>query len=50
MALEAFNALAPTYQEQYILWIATAKRTETRQRRANEAIEKLERGERLGLK
>lgn len=46
----AFNSLAPTYQKQYILWIATAKRVETRQRRTNEAIEKLERGERLGLK
>ena len=50
IALEALHALAPTYQKQYILWIATAKRTETRQQRANEAIEKLERGERLGLK
>jgi len=49
-ASETFHALAPTYQKQYILWIATAKRAETRQRRANEAIEKLERGERLGLK
>ena len=50
IALEALHALAPTYQKQYIVWIAIAKRTETRQRRANEAIEKLERGERLGLK
>ncbi|MFC2106176.1 YdeI/OmpD-associated family protein [Candidatus Bipolaricaulota bacterium] len=37
-------------QKQYIFWIATAKRTETRQRRTREAIERLERGERLGLK
>ena len=49
-AAKAFHALAPTYQKQYILWIATAKRSDTRQRRADEAIEKLERGERLGLK
>lgn len=49
-ALGTFRALAPTYQKQYILWIATAKRSETRQRRTREALEKLERGERLGLK
>lgn len=49
-AAKTFHALAPTYQKRYILWIATAKRSDTRQRRANEAIEKLERGELLGLK
>ena len=50
VASETFYALAATYQKQYIQWIATAKRTDTRQRRTSEAIEKLERGERLGLK
>jgi uncharacterized protein YdeI (YjbR/CyaY-like superfamily) len=50
IASRVFNALAPTYQKQYILWITTAKRTDTRQRRTSEAIQKLERGERLGLK
>jgi len=49
-AAKTFNALAPTYRKQYILWIATAKRPETRQRRTNEAIGLLERGEKLGLK
>ena len=49
-AHETFQALAPTYRKQYILWIATAKRAETRERRTREAIAKLERGERLGLK
>lgn len=49
-AAETFHALAPTYRKQYILWIATAKRAETRERRTREAIAKLERGERLGLK
>jgi len=47
---KTFHSLSPTYQKQYILWIATAKRAETRQRRTREALEKLERGERLGLK
>jgi uncharacterized protein YdeI (YjbR/CyaY-like superfamily) len=50
VASKTFLALAATYQKQYILWIATAKKPETRQRRTSEAIEKLERGERLGLK
>ena len=49
-AAKTFHSLPPTYQKQYIFWIATAKRTETRQRRTTEAIEKLERGKRLGLK
>jgi uncharacterized protein YdeI (YjbR/CyaY-like superfamily) len=49
-AAKTFEALAPTYRKQYILWIATAKRPETRQRRVTEAIELLERGERLGLR
>ena len=49
-AQETFRTLAPTYRKQYILWIATAKRAETRERRTREAISKLERGERLGLK
>ena len=45
-----FSALAPSYRTHYILWIALAKRAETRQRRVEEAIQKLERGEQLGLK
>lgn len=49
-ASRKFNALAPTYQKQYIVWIASAKRADTRQRRTNEAIEKLARGEHLGLR
>jgi len=45
-----FHALAPSYRKHYILWIALAKRAQTRLRRVQEAIHKLERGERLGLK
>jgi hypothetical protein len=33
-----------------ISWIAAAKRTETKLRRADEAIRLLEQGEKLGLK
>ncbi|NCB64402.1 MAG: hypothetical protein EOM52_12580 [Clostridia bacterium] len=49
-AAEFFQGLAPSYRKIYILWIATAKKPETRQRRTAEAIQKLERGEKLGLK
>jgi len=49
-AAKTFAALAPTYRKQYILWITTAKRSETRKRRVTEAIQLLERGEKLGLK
>jgi|TARA_B100000315_G_C14524723_1_gene563265 uncharacterized protein YdeI (YjbR/CyaY-like superfamily) len=45
-----FDSLAPTYQKQYIGWIANAKRQETRMKRINESMELLERGVKLGLK
>ena len=45
-----FTSLAPSYQQQYIAWIGTAKRPETRQRRLLEAIALLERGEKLGMR
>ncbi len=49
-ARENFEKLAPSYRRIYVLWIATAKREETKQKRIAEALEKLERGEKLGLK
>lgn len=49
-AKEYFDTLAPSYRRMYIGWIASAKRSETRERRIAEAVEKLERGEKLGLK
>jgi uncharacterized protein YdeI (YjbR/CyaY-like superfamily) len=49
-AWENFNNLAPSYQRQYVGWITTAKKEETRQRRLNEAIILLEQGKKLGLK
>jgi len=45
-----FNSLAPSYQQQYVAWIATAKRPETRKRRLDEAIRLLTRGEKLGMR
>lgn len=49
-ASEFFESLAPSYQRQYIAWIATAKRPETKKRRLDEALELLARGERLGMR
>jgi uncharacterized protein YdeI (YjbR/CyaY-like superfamily) len=49
-ARETFDALAPTYQKQYLGWIEVAKREETRKKRILESIRYLERGEKLGLK
>lgn len=49
-AAENFHRLAPSYRRSYIGWIIHAKKEETRQRRLQEAIEKLERNEKLGLK
>ncbi|MFQ6084488.1 MAG: YdeI family protein [Candidatus Aminicenantia bacterium] len=49
-ANENFKKLAPTYQKQYIGWIAVAKRQETKERRIKESIVLLQKGEKLGLR
>jgi uncharacterized protein YdeI (YjbR/CyaY-like superfamily) len=49
-AWKSFNALAPSYRRLYVGWIDSAKREQTRRRRLAHAIEKLARGEKLGLK
>lgn len=49
-AEESFNNLAPTYQKQYLGWIMTAKRSETKQKRIEESIKLLREGKRLGLR
>jgi uncharacterized protein YdeI (YjbR/CyaY-like superfamily) len=50
LAWNNFIKLAPSYRSIYIKWITFAKKEETQLRRLNEAIEKLERGEKPGLK
>ena len=45
-----FQALAPTYRRDFVVWIHTAKGPETRDRRIREAIETLAAGKKLGLK
>jgi uncharacterized protein YdeI (YjbR/CyaY-like superfamily) len=49
-AWENFNNLPPSHRRNYIGWISDAKKEETRQRRIQEAIGRLEKNETLGLK
>ena len=48
-AKEYFDSLSPSYRRQFIIWIATAKREETREKRIEEAIRLLEQNRKLGL-
>lgn len=49
-ALENFNKLAKSYKKQYIGWVDSAKKEETRKRRLAEVISALEKNEKLGMK
>jgi uncharacterized protein YdeI (YjbR/CyaY-like superfamily) len=49
-AWEFFQALAPTYRRDFVVWIHTAKRADTRERRIRESIARLVAGKKLGLK
>ncbi|UCC33232.1 MAG: YdeI/OmpD-associated family protein [Candidatus Bathyarchaeota archaeon] len=49
-ALDNFNNLAKSYKRQYVGWISSAKKEETRRRRLAEAIRLLEKNEKLGMK
>jgi uncharacterized protein YdeI (YjbR/CyaY-like superfamily) len=49
-AWKNFNALAPSYQRHYTIWITMAKREETREKRLQEAVRLLARNQKLGLK
>ena len=49
-AWENFNNLPPSHKRNYIGWISDAKKEETRQQRIREAITRLEKNERLGMK
>ena len=49
-AKDFFEHLAPTHRRQFIGWIVTAKRPETRARRLQESVDLLASGEKLGLK
>ena len=45
-----FDQLAPSYRKQFIGWIVMAKQPETKEKRINESIALLEKGDKLGLK
>jgi len=45
-----FQQLAPTYRRDFVVWIHTAKRPETRAKRIRESIALLAAGQKLGLK
>jgi uncharacterized protein YdeI (YjbR/CyaY-like superfamily) len=49
-AWQHFQALAPTHRRDFVVWIHTAKRPETRERRIRESIVLLSAGRRLGLR
>lgn len=45
-----FDSLAPSYRRQFVDWVASAKRDDTRQRRLKEALYLLAHGKRLGMR
>ena len=49
-AWDNFSKLAPGYKKQYVAWLVTAKRPETRARRLEEAIQLLMQDKKLGMK
>lgn len=49
-ALDNFRGLAPSYRKQYVLWITSARKDQTRRCRLEEAIARLARNEKLGMK
>jgi uncharacterized protein YdeI (YjbR/CyaY-like superfamily) len=49
-AWEFFRRLSPTDRRQFVVWIHTAKRPETRERRIRESIRVLAAGKKLGLR
>lgn len=49
-AWKFFGELAPTYRRDFVVWIHTAKRLATRERRIRESLALLAAGKKLGLK
>jgi uncharacterized protein YdeI (YjbR/CyaY-like superfamily) len=50
VARRFFESLAPSYRRAYVGWIDAAKRAETRERRLHEAVVRLAKRQKLGLK
>jgi uncharacterized protein YdeI (YjbR/CyaY-like superfamily) len=49
-AREFFNELSPSNKKLFIGWIASAKKVETREKRAGEALNLLNKKQKLGMK
>jgi uncharacterized protein YdeI (YjbR/CyaY-like superfamily) len=49
-AKDYFDTLAPSYRRQYAGWIGSAVKQATREKRIEEALRRLARGEKLGMK
>ena len=49
-AAETYNNLSMTHQKEFLRWIITARRVETRKKRIDEAIQLLREGRKLGLR
>ena len=49
-AWKFFRELAPTYRRNFVVWIHTAKRPDTREKRLRESLALLAAGKKLGLK
>ena len=49
-AREFFDHLAPSYRRNFIAWVGSAKREETRKKRLKEALGLLREGKKLGMK
>ncbi len=45
-----FQDMAPSYRRHYAMWLLSARRPETRERRLKEAMELLEQNKKLGMK
>lgn len=45
-----FNQLSAGYRKQYVTWLQSAKKSDTRKRRLDEAIRLLEKNQKLGMK
>jgi len=50
IAMEQFEKIPISHRKEYLLWIVTAKRPETRERRIAESIRMLAEGKKLGLR
>ena len=49
-AFENFQKLPPSQRRLYVAWTCDAEKEETRRRRLGEALERLAKGEKLGMK